>query len=191
MNTPRIAALSLLIAATPVMAADRSADADIFAGGAISYGKLSNVEIGGSSVDDLGDLDNFEEDRSSWKLFAGAWFTPWLGLEGQFLDLGKYKENGMEFDPQGKTAALLLGVPLAEHSRIYVKGGRLWWETEVDGPLGFSSTREGDTLFYGAGISTALLPVMNVRLEYERASFDDDNFKADLDFASVGAEFIF
>ncbi len=46
-------------------------------------------------------------------------------------------------------------------------------------------------MFYGAGVSTALLPVLNLRLEYERAAFDDDNIEADLDFASVGAEFIF
>ena len=185
--------IASMLASAPVLAEPmKDSDApDVFVGGALSYGKLSDLKVGGNDVEDLGDLDNFEDDRNSWKVFAGVWFTPWLGLEGQYLDLGKYKDNGVSIDPEAKTASVLLGLPLAEHSRVYVKGGRMWWEAETNGPLGFSDKREGDTMFYGAGVSTALLPVLNLRLEYERAAFDDDNIEADLDFASVGAEFIF
>ncbi|MDY6828427.1 MAG: outer membrane beta-barrel protein, partial [Pseudomonadota bacterium] len=69
--------------------------------------------------------------------------------------------------------------------------GQMWWEADIDGPLGFSDERDGSTLFYGVGVALKLLPNLNVRAEYERAELDDDDVDADVDFASIGAEFIF
>jgi len=171
--------------------AEEMREPDIFVGGSVSYSKLDNLDVGGNDVDLPENINEFDDDRNSWKAFAGVWFNSWLGVEGQYLDLGEYKNSGTKIDARGETLSLLVGLPLTEQTRIYAKGGRMWWKTDLDGPLGFDSKREGDTMFYGVGLSAGVLPNVNLKAEYERAKFDDDNFEADLDFASLGAEFIF
>ena len=167
-----------------------ASDADVFVGGSAIYSKLDNLEIRDNAVDE-GELGEFDDDRSSWKAFAGVWANDWLGIEAQYLDMGKYEDNGFSLDADGYTASLLLGMPLGDHSRIFVKGGRLWWNADTTGPLGYDSSADGSTLFYGAGVSLGLLENVNLRAEYERARFDEDNVDADLDFASVGVGFMF
>lgn len=161
-----------------------------FAGGSYLYGKLDNLEVGDTAVS-LGDLDNFDDNRSSWKAFVGAWVTPWLGLEAQYIELGEYEDLGVSVDPSAYTGAALFGLPFSEAGKVYAKVGQMWWEADIDGPLGFSDERDGSTLFYGVGVALKLLPNLNVRAEYERAELDDDDVDADVDFASIGAEFIF
>ena len=160
-------------------------------GGSISYSKLENLSIGGEEVEELGDADEFDDDRTSWKGFAGVWLNDYVGIEGQYLNLGEYKEGSFQFDPSGLTASLMLGLPAGDHTRVFVKGGQFWWDADVKGPLGYSDEREGTAMFYGVGTSIALLDNLNLRLEYERADFDEDNVKADVDFASAGLAFMF
>jgi hypothetical protein len=187
------ATTALLTAAmygAPAMA-ESEYDADAFVGGSISYSKLENLSIGGEDVEELGDADEFDDDRTSWKGFAGVWLNDYVGVEGQYLNLGEYKEGSFQFDPSGLTASLMLGLPAGDHTRVFVKGGQFWWDADVKGPLGYSDEREGTAMFYGVGTSIALLDNLNLRLEYERADFDEDNVKADVDFASAGLAFMF
>ena len=187
--------IAAIVLTSSIFSADLRAeefnDADVFVGGSMSYNKLDNLSISSNDVSVPEDINEFDDDRHSWKAFAGVWFNSWLGVEGQYLDLGEFESAGTKVDPTGKTLSLLVGLPLTEQTRLYAKGGRMWWETDVNGPLGFDTSREGDTMFYGVGLSAGILPNVNLRAEYERAKFDDDNFEADLDFASLGAEFIF
>ncbi|GAA6145507.1 outer membrane beta-barrel protein [Thalassolituus maritimus] len=185
-----IAALGSAMYGVPAYA-DRESDADAFVGGAISYSKLKNLSIGGEEIDELGDADEFDDDRTSWKGFAGVWLNDYVGIEGQYLNLGEYKESGFKFDPSGLTASVLLGLPAGDHTRVFVKGGQFWWDADVKGPLGYSDEREGTAMFYGVGTSIAVLDNLNLRLEYERADFDEDRVEADVDFASAGLSVMF
>ena len=72
-----------------------------------------------------------------------------------------------------------------------MKGGQFWWDADVKGPLGYSDEREGTAMFYGVGTSIAVLDNLNLRLEYERADFDEDRVEADVDFASAGLSVMF
>jgi len=188
---PLTAAVISIFSVAPAYAADGSYDADVFAGGAVSYSKIDNLSVGGQEIDDLGDADNFQDDRSSWKAFAGVWLNDFVGIEGQYLDMGEYKEGSFSFDPSGFTGALMLGLPAGDHSRVYVKGGQFWWNADLKGPLGYDDEREGTAFFYGVGTSFAVLPQLNLRLEYERVDLDEDNVKGNVDFASAGLAFMF
>lgn len=178
--------------AAPTFAADYDqSEPDIFVGGSLVYSKLENLSLGDENIEELGDADEFNDDKASWKAFAGVWANDWVGVETQYLDLGEFKEGSFSVDPSGFTAAVLLGLPAGDHSRVYVKGGQFWWDADVKGPLGYNDKRSGSTLFYGVGASFELLPNLNLRAEYERADFDEDNVEADIDFASVGLGFMF
>jgi OOP family OmpA-OmpF porin len=186
------ALMSGSVVSVPAFANDATEyDADAFIGASLSYSKLENLSLGGQDIEELGDADEFDDDRTSWKAFAGVWANDYLGLEAQYLNLGEYKQNNFSFDPSGFTAAVMLGLPAGEHSRVYVKGGQFWWNADVKAPLGYSDERDGTALFYGVGTTLAVLPNMNLRVEYERADFDEDNVEADVDFASVGLGVMF
>jgi len=188
-NVILTSALTTLIA-SPAMA-DNHFDPDPFIGGSVIYSKMENLDIAGADIDDTGDLGEFKDDRSSWKVFAGAWINDWVGIEGQYIDLGEYKDSGFKLDADAKTATLMVGLPVGDHTRIYAKGGRMWWDADLKAPLDTSASREGSNPFYGAGVTIALMPNLNLRAEYERAQFDGDNVKADIDFASAGLGFMF
>jgi len=72
-NVILTSALTTLIA-SPAMA-DNHFDPDPFIGGSVIYSKMENLDIAGADIDDTGDLGEFKDDRSSWKVFAGAWIN--------------------------------------------------------------------------------------------------------------------
>tara|TARA_Y100000815_G_C13114076_1_gene414255 strand:- start:118 stop:708 length:591 start_codon:yes stop_codon:yes gene_type:complete len=193
--------LSLAVLATSFIAAPVLAEPygnsydddqpDAFIGGSVTYSKMENLAVYGEDIEELGDADELKDDRSSWKAFAGVWITDYIGVEGQYMAIGKFEENGVSFDPDGVTASVLLGIPVAEHTRIYANGGQMWWNADYKGPLGYTDETDGTSLIYGAGVSVAILDNMNVRAEYERTKFDEGEVDADIDFASVGLGFMF
>ena len=193
--------LSLAVLATSFIAAPVLAEPygnsydddqpDAFIGGSVTYSKMENLAVYGEDIEELGDADELKDDRSSWKAFAGVWITDYIGVEGQYMAIGKFEENGVSFDPDGVTASVLLGIPVAEHTRIYAIGGQMWWNADYKGPLGYTDETDGTSLIYGAGVSVAILDNMNVRAEYERTKFDEGEVDADIDFASVGLGFMF
>ena len=187
-----LAVLTSSLISAPVFAAGYGdEEPDAFIGGSVTYSKLENMEVYGEYIDEIGESDEFDDDRSSWKAFAGVWLTDYIGIEGQYMAIGEFEQNGVEFDPDGVTASVLLGLPIAEHTRIYVKGGQMWWSADYEGPAGFTDETDGTSLFYGGGVSVAILDNLNVRAEYERAKFDEGEVNADVDFASVGLGFMF
>lgn len=98
--------LSTLIATTVLgiagpLSAARADDASgnawigpkVYLGGGASFARLDNAEIQDNDVS-TGDLSDFDDDHATWQAFAGVMVAPWLGLEGGYLDLPKYEDNG-------------------------------------------------------------------------------------------------
>jgi opacity protein-like surface antigen len=188
-------ASSLALAGAAPLA--RAADADndwlgpkFYVGAGGSFAKIDSAEVSDNDIA-TGDLDDFDDDHVTWQAFGGAMITPWLGVEAGYLDLPQYDDNGFEVDGHGYTASAIVAVPLGERVELYGKGGRVWWDVEADGPLGFDSSIKGNDWLYGAGLNVGVLPNLSLRLEYARYKLDSDDAEAALDLATAGVQFNF
>lgn len=181
------------LATAPALAASDGEDwtgpkAYLGAGG--SFAKIDNAKVRDNDVS-TGDLDNFDDDRTTWQAFAGVMVTPWLGVEAGYLDLPEYDDNGFEIDGHGYTATALLAAPLGDRFEVYAKGGRVWWDAQADGPFGFDADIDGNDWLYGAGLNVGLVPNLSLRLEYARYQLEGNRAEADLDLATAGLQFQF
>ncbi len=161
-----------------------------YVGAGGSFAKIDNAEVEDRDIS-TGDLDSFDDDHVTWQVFGGAMFAPWLGVEAGYLDLPKFEDNGFEIDGKGYTGSALLAAPIGQRIELYAKGGRVWWDVDAEGPLGFDNHVDGSDWLYGAGVNIGLLPNLSLRLEYTRYEIDSDNAKADLDLATAGVQFNF
>lgn len=175
--------------------ADTGSDNDwigpkFYVGGGGSFAKIDNAEVRDNDVG-TGDLDDFDDDHATWQAFAGVMVAPWLGVEAGYLDVPKYNDSGFEIDGKGYSASLIAAAPIGERIELYAKGGRVWWDVEADGPLGFDAEVDGNDWLFGAGMNVGLLPNLSLRLEYARYKLDGDDAEADLDLATAGVQFNF
>lgn len=148
-----------------------------YLGGGIGYYRLEDDEF----------PENFEDERESWRLFAGGMVNPVFGVEAGYTDLAEASDSGFESDVDGITLAALGQVPLGNVLSIYGKGGLFSWDVERRGPLGFSGSDDGRDFFYGFGARIGVSTPLGLRLEYERFELDD----TDIDLATVNLEFRF
>ena len=161
-----------------------------YVGAGGSFAKIDDATVNDRDIS-TGDLDSFDDDHVTWQVFGGAMFVPWLGVEAGYLDLPKFEDKGFEIDGKGYTASALLAAPIGQRVELYAKGGRVWWDVDADGPLGFDRNVDGTDWLYGAGVNVGVLPNLSVRLEYTRYELDSDSAKADLDLATAGVQFNF
>lgn len=164
--------------------------AELYIGGGVSASRLHNAEVDDNDVG-TGDLEDFDDDRVAWQAYLGAMITPHLGVEVGYLDLGKHSDSGFDIEGDGVTAAGLLAFPLSDRFSLYAKGGRVWWDIDADGPLGFEASTDDEDWFYGAGLRMDLVDHLAVRFEYTRFELDGSDVKADLDLATVGVQYLF
>lgn len=176
--------LALLIG--PALAA---AQPTPFIGASYGYVKAHDLEINDTNVGD--DLEDFDDDRTTYKGFVGIELTDWLALEAAYVELGDFEDRGFKVDNKGYTGAAIVGIPFNEHVTLFAKGGQLWWESDATGPLGFDESREGETPFWGVGLEIGFFQPLAIRIEYERFDLDDDNVDGAIDYASAGVQFGF
>ncbi|MDD3651283.1 outer membrane beta-barrel protein [Immundisolibacter sp.] len=190
-----VAAGTLGIAGAALAApADTSSSAwfnpKFYLGGGVSFAKIDDVTVHDTAID-TGKLKDFDDDRWTWQAFGGVMVNPWLGVEAGYLDVPEFENKGFDIDGNGYTASVLLAAPLGERFAVYAKGGRVWWDVDVDGPLGVDKSVEGSDWLYGAGVKVAVLPNLSLRLEYTRYELDDNGAEGDLDLATAGVQFNF
>lgn len=161
-----------------------------YVGGGASFAKIDDVKVRDRDVS-TGDLSNFDDDHATWQAFAGAMFTPWLGVEAGYLDLPKFKDKGFKIDGKGYTATGMLVAPLGDRVELYGKGGRVWWDVDADGPVGFERHVGGSDWLYGAGLNVGVLPNVSLRFEYVRYDLHSDSAKGNLDLATAGVQYNF
>lgn len=172
------------------------------------------ADVGQSSVDiDKGELDAFfvdllaseglvfdgssdaDDSDTTFGLTVGYRFMPYLAVEGQYLDLGKfqYKASGDVYDTFNKllgTADLdvsvdssgfglsVLGIlPIKEVWDVYARLGMYFGDTEAKASMSFddgisvvtdsiSDSKSDSEFFYGIGGGYTFNETWNIRAEY-------------------------
>src|SRR3546814_6640552 len=100
---PLLAVGGLMAVSMPSFAQDLPhQDPGIFVGGGAIYTRLNN-----DFRSETFDTDDFDDDRVSWKAFAGYRFTPIFSVEGQYIDFGDAENNSARVEADGWTAALV------------------------------------------------------------------------------------
>lgn len=153
-------------------------------------GLYLGVGYGASRVDN----SDFDDDDTAKKVFVGAKFNDYFGLEGAANDYGGTSDNGYSSELRGNTLALVGFLPLAESFEFFVKGGQLWWRDKITVLDTFRDTLSGDENFYGAGVNFNFGESVSLRLEMERYKVElsqdeigvDVDETYDVDVASVG-----
>lgn len=194
---PLLAAGGLMAVAMPSFAEDLPhQDPGIFVGGGAIYTRLNNK----FSSQDF-DIDNFDDDRVSWKAFAGYRFTPIFSVEGQYIDFGDAENSSARVEADGWTAALVADIPF-RYIQPYAKAGALFWNTDAHlrGALSNVSkvSSDGTDFFWGLGARMDLSENAELRLEYERFKLkgdagENDDYSVDskIDAVSLNLQFNF
>jgi opacity protein-like surface antigen len=135
--------------------------------------------IGRSEVDVDSELDDFvDSEDTGFKLIAGFRPLDWLGVEASYIDLGEVTADSDLIDDfsvaqSGFGAWGVLFYDFAVFD-LFVKGGLVNFETEVEIDTGFGRFDESDDstdFAWGVGVQ-ARLGSIAARLEYERFEVD-------------------
>jgi hypothetical protein len=136
--------------------------------------------IGRSEVDVDSELDDFiDSEDTGFKLIAGFRPLDWLGVEASYIDLGEIKaESNTVIDEfsVGQKGFGAWGVLFYDFAvfDLFVKGGLVNLETELELDTGFGRISESDDstdFAWGVGFQ-ARLGSIAARLEYERFEVD-------------------
>jgi OmpA-OmpF porin, OOP family len=183
---------------------------------AFSAGASAQGYVGGSFGQSDFDLDctgltSCDTKDTGWKVFGGYMFTPYLGVEGAYVDLGKATGSGTLFVGKGSTLTVtgslkasgfgLWGVgalPIGGGS-VFAKLGFASIENKLEatgssgGVFGSGSDKTTVTdVAFGIGGQYYFTPNFGARIEWERfkGKIPDDE-KFDIDFISAGLVYRF
>jgi len=133
-------------------------------------GLYAGAGVGGSTYSSYG----FSATDFAWQAFAGYDFTPFLALEGGYLNGGSPSEGGLSVDLSAWDVALLGKFPVSPQFDIFAKIGVAWWE--VTGHANgcyyycpyYGVTDRGSDLLFGAGVAVHMSDQFGVRGEWQR-----------------------
>lgn len=156
---------------------------------------LTGFTVGGSvggSHWKGGDVNGLATDKSDTglKVYGGYNFTPNIGLEAGYVNLGRFngpngnlKADGLYLDAVGTVP---LGYNISALGRVGVFEGRL----RSDG-TNFSDRDHGTNVKVGLGLQYDVTRNIAVRTEWERYRFDALNTTGNADLYSVGVNYKF
>lgn len=156
--------------------------ADSYIGGGIGYYRLEDNNF-------LTSNNDFRDNRTAWKIYAGGNFNEIFGMELSYVDFGDAEDSGFTIAADGYTVAATVGTPASGNFRWYGKIGQMFWETEYgseNSVLG-SNEFDGNDTFYGVGMRYAMTEGLGLRVEYERYKLGE----LDLDMPSVSLHVAF
>ena len=144
---------------------------------------------------------DFDEDDNAYNVYIGTQFNEFVSLEGGYIDFGKYGNSNINAELDGYTLGLNLSYPINDYISLFVNGGQLWWDADIDSAAGNTST-DGNEFFYGAGATFAIAQDWDLNVNYTRFdfNFDDDevgvfsnfeNLDTEIDYASVSVQYTF
>lgn len=154
---------------------------------AVAQEEVSGFYAGGgigqfnAQIDDVDEVDatvdEWDEDDTAYKVFAGYRLNRFLAFEVDYINLGEPSGvvvPGVNFDASvdGFAPYVVGTIPLGRFFEIYGRVGyyfydaNLAYEDEVDGRVRFDE--ESEDLVYGAGIGANIGEKLNLRFEYER-----------------------
>lgn len=145
--------------------------------------------------------EEFDDDDSAARFFAGVQIAQSFAVEAGYLDFGKFGGNLASADIEGYSLAVKPGIPLGEWVTLYGQLGQLWWDADLKA-VGASGQADGNELFYGLGTSFAVSKGFDIRVEYTRFNVEfeeseiglfarSDDLDTDLDYVSAGIQYTF
>jgi len=165
-------------------------------------------EVSGYAAYSLGETDSkgfSTNNKFGHKAIVGLQANQYVGLEAQYTDLGKPKDNFLAIDSRGKAfsakgtaqtrglGANLVGTLPLDDFKLFAKVGYHRMETKVKINiigLGKGSAKEREWVpSVGVGAGYALSTELDVIAEYERYKDVADDYN--VDFASVGIRYKF
>ena len=176
--TTALAVAMILATAAPVaQAQDRDANpSGPYVG--LGYGqfnlRLKNLDDVGTAVGDITDSDD-----NAWKVFAGYRFSPYLSVEGAYIDFGNPGDNFQSTGDNGTYRLKLSGfapsivgtLPIGP-VELFAKAGYYFYDVKTqvnfnEGPFLTAKDSRSDFL-YGAGVGITFMEHLHARVEYER-----------------------
>jgi len=157
--------------------------------------KVRNSDVS-SALNDAGFQNstlNFDEDSKITKLYGGFFFTPNVGVQLEYIDLGNIdikaagfpntEEQKQEFADvlEGAIPNFGSGVALSMVGRFPIWGnfviqdwvGIFGWKNEID-VNGVTGTSDGVDLALGVSLEYLLTDSISARIEWERFNHDGD-----------------
>jgi opacity protein-like surface antigen len=143
-----------------------------------------NVQI--DDIDDTDDaIERLDDDDTSWKLFAGYRFNPYISLEAAYIDFGRlsdrFEASGTSGDYQvalSGFAPYVIGTLPLGPVELFAKVGYYFYDVDLKVDLDdlggdvFSSKSSDQDLLYGVGVGMTFLEHLHARLEYEKIDSD-------------------
>jgi OOP family OmpA-OmpF porin len=171
-----VAAILLLAASSPLMAADNG----FYLGGSVGRSNLQVDDIGGLSAAD------FDGDDTAFKVIAGFRPLDWFGVEASYVDFGSPDDRvagqRIKADTDG-VSAFAVGFLDVGPFDLYAKLGGINWDSKLSGGI----KADGTDFAYGVGAQFRLLS-LSIRAEYEAFDVSDVD---DLNMVSVGLTYTF
>jgi OOP family OmpA-OmpF porin len=167
----------LLLASSVAALADN--EKGLYAGAGVGQ---FNVKI--DDVDDaVNTVSEFDSDDTSFRIFGGWRFSPYIAVDLAYIDFGGPDEdvNGqnVKADIDGFAPAVYGTLPLGP-IELFAKVGYLFYDlnVEIGGEEIADVSGSDEDLIYGGGIGITLFERLNARLEYEIidvSEVDDSN----------------
>jgi len=156
-------------------------DRGFYVGGGVGQ---FNVQI--DDIDDTDDaIERLDDDDTSWKLFAGYRFNPYISLEAAYIDFGRPSDR---FDASGSSgdyrvdlsgfAPYVIGTLPLGPVELFAKVGYYFYDVDLSvdiddlGDDVFQSSSSDEDLLYGAGVGMTFFEHLHARLEYEKIDSD-------------------
>jgi OOP family OmpA-OmpF porin len=143
--------------------------------------------------------DDFEDDNNYYEVLAGYRFLPFLGVEVNYADFGKFGGDLASADVDGWGIAAVGFLPLSDTFSLYAKAGQFFSKVDVD-VAGFRDDFDDEQIFYGVGVNFVVAQPLSISIEYNRykVEIDDSNWPVqldssdtDIDTIKIGAKFSF
>jgi OmpA-OmpF porin, OOP family len=164
----------LLLAAGPALAEDEQG---LYVGGG-----LGDFSTNIDAIEDIDQIDDVDFDDNVSKIFAGWRFNRFLGVQLDYVDLGKSTEAVSLLNVTRETDGIMPSVvgtlPIGP-IELFAKAGMIFYNLEVNTDGGQVFDESGEDLVYGVGIGFTFLDRLNVAAEYEKYDIDElDNADA-------------
>jgi OOP family OmpA-OmpF porin len=145
---------------------------------------------------------DMDEDDTGWKLLGAYSFSPYIALEGSYVDLGDFSFNTRMLPTAVQTGTASIrgfGVDLvgtlpfrgnmSVFGRVGINNLRIEQSFGTSLPAGgfVNRTERGTKAKYGAGLQYRVSDALSLRAEVERYMIEDNRVSEDrVDLASVG-----
>jgi hypothetical protein len=128
-----------------------------------------------AEIDDLDDVD-FDSGNNARKAFAGWRFNRFVAVQAEYTDFGDSTRRvgplAFTANTKGLTPSLIGTLPLGP-IELFGKAGIIFYDFEIDTPVGELVDSSGEDAVLGVGIGATLLDHLSLTAEYERIDIDE------------------